>query len=92
MVMTSLYARQQKPHRCKEQNRLLDFLGEGEGGMIRENSIETCILSYVRQTTNANLMHEAGHPKLVLWDNPEGGVGREVRGGFRMVGHMYTRG
>ena len=22
--------------------------------------------------TNANLMHEAGHPKLVLWDNPEG--------------------
>ena len=22
--------------------------------------------------TSANLMHEAGHPKLVLWDNPEG--------------------
>ena len=22
--------------------------------------------------TSANSMHEAGHPKLVLWDNPEG--------------------
>ena len=22
--------------------------------------------------TRANSVHEAGHPKLVLWDNPEG--------------------
>ena len=27
------------------QNRLLDSVGEGEGGMFQENSIETCILS-----------------------------------------------
>ena len=26
-------------------NGLLDSVGEGEGGMIRENGIETCILS-----------------------------------------------
>ena len=32
--------------------------------------------------TNANAMHEAGHPKLVLWDDPEG-WGRE--GGRRGV-------
>ena len=32
--------------------------------------------------TSASLMHEAGHPKLVLWDNPEG-LGRE--GGWREV-------
>ena len=32
--------------------------------------------------TSANAMHEAGHPKLVLWDNPEG-WGRE--GGWRGV-------
>ena len=25
------------------QNRLLDSVGEGKGGMFRENSIETCI-------------------------------------------------
>ena len=27
------------------QNRLLDSVGEGEGGMIWENSIDTCILT-----------------------------------------------
>ena len=29
------------------KNRLLDSVGEGEGGMIWENSIETCISQYV---------------------------------------------
>ena len=29
------------------KNRLLDSVGEGEGGMIWENGIETCILPYV---------------------------------------------
>ena len=28
------------------KNRLLDSVGEGEGGMIRENGLETCIISY----------------------------------------------
>ena len=58
------------------KNRLLDYVGEGEGRMIQENSIETRILPYVKQMTSARLMHEAGHSKLVLWDNPEG-WGRE---------------
>ena len=30
------------------KNRLLDSVGEGEGGMIWENSIETYILPYVK--------------------------------------------
>ena len=30
------------------KNRLLDSVGEGEGGMIWKNSIETCILSNVK--------------------------------------------
>ena len=42
--------------------------------------------------TSASSMQEAGHPKLVLWDNPEGwggkGGGRGVQGG----GHMCTHG
>ena len=54
------------------KNRLLDSVGEGEGGMIWENSIETCILSYVKPITSASVMHEAGHSKPMLWDNPEG--------------------
>ena len=35
--------------------------------------------------TSANSMHEVGHPKLVLWENPEGwgreGGGRGVQDG-----------
>ena len=53
------------------KNRPLDSVGEGEAGMIRENSIETCTLPYVKQMTRASLMHEAGYPKPVLWDNLE---------------------
>ena len=30
------------------QNSLLDSVGEGEGGMIWENDIEICVLSYVK--------------------------------------------
>ena len=30
------------------QNSLLDSVGEGEGGMIWENGIETCIISYMK--------------------------------------------
>ena len=40
------------------QNRLLDSVGEGEGGMFRENSNETCILSRVKQITSPGWMHE----------------------------------
>ena len=36
-------------------------------------------------------MPEEGHSKLLLWDNPEGWVGREVGGGSGW-GHMYTCG
>jgi len=41
--------------------------------------------------TSTGLMHEAGHSKPVLWDNPEGWVGE---GGWRALQdggeHMYT--
>ena len=39
MVTMTLYARQQKRHRCKEQS-----VGLCGRGMIWENGIETCIL------------------------------------------------
>ena len=38
------------------KNSFLDSVGEGEGGMIWEGSVETCILSYVTG--------------LVHWDDP----------------------
>ena len=40
------------------QNRLLDSVGEGEGGMFRENSVKTCILSRVKQITSPGWMQE----------------------------------
>ena len=44
---------------------------------FRENIVETCTLAHLKPTTSTNLMHEAGHPKLVLWENSEayGGEG-----------------
>ena len=49
---------------------------EGEGGMICENRIEKCILSYVKQISSPGLMHETGCSGLVHWDDPEGWGGR----------------
>ena len=40
------------------QNRLLDSVGEGEGGVFRGNSIETYILSRVKQISSPGWIHE----------------------------------
>ena len=77
------------------KNRLLDSVGEGKAGMIWENSIETCILSYVKQITSPGLMHETGCSGLVHWDDPEGWDGGDEEGSWRGIqdeGHMYTHG
>ena len=47
-------------------------MGEGEGRMIWENDVETCILSYVKQIASPGSMHETGCSGLVHWDDPEG--------------------
>ena len=83
-----LYARQQKRHDVKY--RLLDSVGEGKGGMIWENSIETCILSYVKQLTSPGSMHETGCSGLVHWDDPEGWDGEGGRRRVQEGEHMYT--
>ena len=49
----------------------MDSVGEGEGGMVWENGIESCILSYVKWTASPGLMHETGCLGLVHWDDPE---------------------
>ena len=67
--------------------RVLDSVGEGEGGMIWENGIETCILSYVKRITSPGSMHETGCSRLVHWDDPEEWDEREVGEGFRMGSH-----
>ena len=67
-------------------------LGEGEGGMILENGIETCIVSYVKLITSPGLMHDTGCSGLVHWDDPEGWYGEGGRRGVQDGEHMYTRG
>ena len=74
------------------KNRLLDSVGEDEGGMIRKNSIETCILPYVKQTTCPGSMHETGCSGPVHWDDPEGWDGEGGERGVQDGGHMYTHG
>ena len=49
-------------------------MGEGEGGMFQENSIETCILSRVKQITSPGWMHETS-ASLVHWEDLEGAGG-----------------
>ena len=75
------------------KNRILDSVEEDEGGMIWENSIETCILSYVKQIASPGSMRETGCSGLVHWDDPEGwdgeGGGRGVQGGEHMCTHDW---
>ena len=70
----------------------MDYVGEGEGGMIWENGIETCILSYVKRIASPGSMHDTGCSGLVHWDDPEGWYGEG--GGMRVQDgeHVYTRG
>ena len=66
--------------------------GEGEGGMIGENGIEICIISYMKQVASPDSMHDTGCLGLVHRDDPEGWYGE---GGGRMVQdgeHVYTCG
>ena len=73
-------------------NSLLDSVGEGEGGMLWENSVETCILSYVNQIASPGSMHETGCSGLVHWDGPEGWDGEGGGRGIQDGEHMYTHG
>ena len=50
-------------------------LWEREGGMIWENVIQTCIISYKKRIASPGLMHDTGSLGLVHWDDPEGWYG-----------------
>ena len=66
------------------QNRLLYSVGEGEGGMFRENSIETCILSRVKQITSPRWMNETSARGWCTGKTQRDRVEREGGGGIRM--------
>ena len=71
---------------------LLDSVGQGEGGMIWENGIETCVISYKKRIASSASIQDTGCLGLVNWDDPEGwyweGGGRGVQDGE----HVYILG
>ena len=71
------------------QNRLLDCVGESKGGMFRENSIETSMLSRVKQITSPGWMHETSAQGRCTGMTLRGGMGREVRGGSGWETHVH---
>ena len=66
------------------QDRLLDSVGEGEGGMFPENSIKTCILSMVKQSTSPGWMHETSARAWCSGKTQRDQVEREVGEGIGM--------
>ena len=66
------------------ENRFLDSVGEGKGGMFRENSIETSILSKVKQITSPGWMHETSAWGWCTGKTRRDGMGREVGGEIGM--------
>ena len=55
-------------------NSLLDSVGEGEGGMIWGNGMETCIISYKKRIASPGSIQDA-------WGWCTGMTGGMVRGG-----------
>ena len=74
------------------KNRLLDSVGEDEGGMIWENSIETCILPYMKWDHQSKFdAWNKAFKAIVLgqsWEMGWGGRWEGVQDGE----HMYTHG
>ena len=87
MVTIILYAKQKKRHRCIEQT--LDSVGEGEGGMFRENSVESSILSRVKQIASPGWMRETSAQGWCTGKTQRmGWRGRREEGGSRWGTHV----
>ena len=67
-------------------------MGEGEGGMIWENDIETCILSCKKLIASLGSIQDTGCSGLVHWDDPERRYGEGGGRGVQDGELMYTRG
>ena len=84
MVIITLLPKQNRKRDTDIQNRLLDSMGEGKGGMFRENSIETSILSRVKQITSPGWMHETSAQAWCTGKTQTDGEGRVMGGGIGM--------
>ena len=90
MVTITLYARQQKRHRCIEQS--FGLCGRGRGWDDLGEWHETCIISYKKQITSPGSMQDTGCLGLVHWDDPERWYGEGGGRGVQDWKLMYTHG
>ena len=74
------------------QTGLLDSEGEGEGGMMWENDIETCILSCKKRSASLCSIQDTGCLGLVHGDDPERYYGVGGERGIQEWELVYTRG
>ena len=65
---------------------------ERERGMIWENGIKTCMLSYKKRIASLGSIQDTGSLGLVHWDDPEGWYGEGGGRGVQDGEHMYTCG
>ena len=73
------------------KNRLLDSVGEVNGGMISENSFEICMYMWNRWPVQVRCIKQG----TLIWctgTTQRDRMGKEVGGGSVTAGHMYTRG
>ena len=70
----------------------MDSEGEGEGGLILENGIETCILSCKKRIASLGSIQDTGCLGLVHWDDPEGWYGEGGGRGVQDGEHVYICG
>ena len=82
MVMITLYAKQKKRHRCIEQT--FGLCWRRRGWDVSRDSIETYILSRVKQITSPGWMHETSAWAWCTGKTQRDHVEREVGGGIGM--------
>ena len=70
--------------------RTVFWTREGEGGMIWENGIETCIISYMKRIASLGSMQDTECLRLVHWDDPERQYGEGGERGVQEWELMYT--
>ena len=90
MVIITLYARQQKRHRCMKQS--FGLCGRGKGWDDFGEWLETCIISYMKRIASPGSMQDTGCLGLVHQDDPEGWYGEGGGRGVQDWEHVYTRG
>ena len=90
MVTMTLYVRQQRKHRCKEQT--FGLCGRRQGWDDLREYHGNMYIIICKWITSPSSMSETGHSESVHWDDPEGWDGEGGVRGVQEGGYIYTHG